>query len=279
MAKCFLQVLTEPLARRHQCCSHRKAMAEQSEKAASVPIPPHDLTPHSQKATRSDAKQMLSTWKRQGCFHWPLQSACQVGGEEVGGEKEKEPSRAHSSTPSWQKNCNCSVCLLTRIPKASSCLGLYILIMSEKKKKVKKKDWDLLLLLLFSSLPHRMSSKNYDLLLRKVMALLIWPEEILLFANNHTYQVFWTYPGITRPIFKILSFKYDKCRQRKGSRISLLLQYIIVMHFFFLLHLQRRSPVWFKTHWIHRFLCPVPKGTNRTHKHIQVRLLLFSTKK
>lgn len=55
--------------------------------------------------------------------------------ERKSGEKRRKPSSPHSSTPSWQKNCNCSVCLLTRIPKASSCLGLYILIMSEEKKK------------------------------------------------------------------------------------------------------------------------------------------------
>lgn len=122
--------------------------------------PLRDLTTHSKKAPRTDAKQMLSTWKRHGCFHWPLQSACQVGGDEEWGETEEDPSRAPPSTPSCQKNRNQPVCLLTKMSKPSLCLGFYIDNIRAKKKKVKEKEKPGIF---FSSLPNRISSKNHDL--------------------------------------------------------------------------------------------------------------------
>lgn len=50
-----------------------------------------DLTPTSMKVTLTDAEQKLSTWKRHGCFHWPLQSPVKL--ERSQGDNEKEPAR------------------------------------------------------------------------------------------------------------------------------------------------------------------------------------------
>lgn len=189
--------------------------------------------------------------------------------------EEKEPSRARSSTPSCQKNCNRSVCLLRRMPKVSSCLGFYILII-ERGKKGKKKKKRLGFFYYYCSLLcltecHQRTMTCYS---GKWRHCWFYSSQIItsMRCPGHA-QV------LHRPIFKILLLKYDKCWQRKGSRVSLLLQYIIVMHFFFFYILQHRTSKWFKTHWIHRFLCAVLKCTNRTDKHIQVRLLQFPTMK
>lgn len=93
-------------------CSHRKVMAEQSKTASSFPTTWLDTS--RQECHLHRCQTNVLTLKEMWMFHWLLKSACQGGKEEVGGGKEKEPSRIHFSIPFCQKNYSCSICLLTK---------------------------------------------------------------------------------------------------------------------------------------------------------------------
>lgn len=166
-----------------------------------------DLTPHSKYATHPGAKQMLSSWKRCACFH-PLQSACRDGGKEVRSEKQKEPSRVHSSTPSCQKNCNCSV-YSQRCQRAFHALDLHIDNTREKKERLGY----------FFSLHFLIKCHQRtvicDLWLRQMKALQTWLEEILVIPKRCCRGLF------SKRWYKICLFKYNTCCQLTGFVVPL----------------------------------------------------------